>query len=87
VINLKTAKVLGLQGRVGSAASIVVLRMAGFGTSDPLLSVPATVGLLIRQPTLGPGEGDYSSRRLSDLRVPAPDYLRQHGPEGIVPTP
>jgi hypothetical protein len=35
--------------------------MAGFGASDPLPSVPARVGLLNRYPTLGSGDGDYSS--------------------------
>jgi hypothetical protein len=35
--------------------------------SDPLPSVPATIGLLDRQPMLGPGDGDYSLCPLPSL--------------------
>jgi len=35
--------------------------MAENGASDPLPSAPGRVGLLNRQPTLGTGDGNYSS--------------------------
>ena len=43
--------------------------MTEIGASDPLPSVPARVGLLNWQPTLGPGDGDYSSCRTSGSRA------------------
>ena len=42
-------------------SALLVRRTADYGASDPLPNVPAKVGLLNRQPTLGPGDRDYSS--------------------------
>jgi hypothetical protein len=44
-----------------------VAERSAFGATDPLPSALARVGLLNRQPTLGTGDGNYSSCPFPDI--------------------